>query len=188
MRKVNTSIAILLLVVAFWSGTTWAQDNADKYSPALMFGPQLGVSKSPDADANMIWGAALRLRFLPFLGVEGAIDYRQEDFASDALTVRSWPVQVTGMLYILPVLYGAMGAGWYHTTFDYNPDMGIVDNTQSEFGWHFGGGLEMPLGNTARLTADLRYVFLDYDFENFPGSDDINSDFYMATAGLLFKI
>jgi opacity protein-like surface antigen len=82
-----------------------------------------------------------------------------------------------------------MGAGWYMTTFDYDPDLVFLDDdTQSEFGWHFGGGLEIPLGSVASLAGDLRYVFIDYNFEEFPGSDDIQSNFYMATAGILFRL
>lgn len=185
MRKLNASIVIFLIAV-LWFDSTRAQDHSD--APSVLFGPQAGISKSPDADANVIFGAALRLRLLPMLGIEGSINYRQEELAGDALTVRTWPVQVTGMLYLLPVLYGSMGAGWYMTTLDFSPDFNSLDDTQSEFGWHFGGGLELPLGSVAKLTADLRYVFLNYNFDEFPGSSDIDNDFYMATAGLLFRL
>jgi hypothetical protein len=93
------------------------------------------------------------------------------------------------MVYPFSFLYGAMGAGWYMTTFDYDPDLFFLDDdTEDQFGWHFGGGLELPLGSVAKLAADLRYVFIDYNFEEFPGSDDIESDFYMATAGILFRL
>lgn len=185
MRKLNTSVAILLITV-MWSGAASAQSAPD--IPSVLFGPQVGISKSPDADANMIFGAALRLHLLPMFGIEGSINYRQETLAGDALIVRSWPVQVTGMLYVLPVLYGSMGAGWYMTSLDFDPDLNFLDDTQSEFGWHFGGGLELPLGSVAKLSADLRYVFLDYNFDQFPGSDNVDSNFYMATAGLLFRL
>ena len=129
------------------------------------------------------------MRLFTALAIEGSINYRQEEFAGDALTVRSWPIQVTGMVYPLPVVYGAMGAGWYMTTFDFDgPGAFIDDETENDFGWHFGGGLELPLGTTAKLVGDLRYVFLDYDFDAVPGSDEIDSDFYMATAGILFNL
>jgi opacity protein-like surface antigen len=175
---------VIVTGLLLWSGPARAQDP-----PFVLFGPQVGVSKSPDADANLIFGAALRMRFLSALAVEGSVSYREDDFAGDALTVRSWPLQVTGMLYPLPFVYGAMGAGWYMTTFDFDPDVGFLDDdTQSEFGWHFGGGLELPLGSVVRLAGDIRYVFIDYDFDAVPGSDEIDSDFYMATAGLLFRL
>ena len=182
MRMLKTSIAIAVILFA-WFEPARAQET----SSAVSFGPQVGISKSSGEDANVIFGAALRFRLLPALGLEGSINYRQEEFAGDALTVRSWPIQVTGMLYPLPIAYAAMGAGWYMTTFD--PDGDVLDaETNSEFGWHFGGGIELPLGSAAKLVGDLRYVFLDYNFDAWPGSSEINDDFYMATAGLLFNI
>lgn len=185
MKKLTPYVAIVM-VGLLWPGAAAAQEADTR---AIWFGPQAGVSKSPDADANVIFGAALRMKLLPIVSLEGSINYRQEEFAGDALTVRSWPIQVTGLVYPLPVVYGAMGAGWYMTTFDLDPDIGFFDEeTQSEFGWHFGGGLELPLGSAVRLVGDLRYVFIDYDFDAVPGSDEIDSDFYMATAGLLFGL
>lgn len=156
---------------------------------SVSFGPQIGLYNTEDSDDDfrVMVGGALRMRFLPALGIEGSINYRQEDFFNDELTVRSWPVMVTGMIYPLPVIYGAIGAGWYNTTFDWDED--IVDrddNTEQEFGWHFGGGVEMPLGPQAKLTGDVRYVFLDYDFERVPGSEGTDANFYVITIGLLF--
>jgi len=36
-----------------------------------------------------------------------------------------------------------------------------------------------------RIAADVRYVFLDYDFEEFPGFGDLDSGFYTITVALL---
>jgi len=188
MRTLTFSLIAALAIVAT-AGVAWAQDDDNETTSGVLFGPQVGVSKSPDEDATVIGGAALRLRLLPILGIEGSINYHQEQFAGDALTVRSWPVQVTGMIYPLPIVYGSMGAGWYMTTLDFDSDVTpFDDDTSNEFGWHFGGGLEIPLGTAVALSGDLRYVFIDYDFEAVPGSDGVDSDFYMATAGLLFRL
>jgi opacity protein-like surface antigen len=166
----------------------WFQTTQAEWESTASLGPQFGMSKSSNEDANWIYGGALRLRLHPALGVEGSINYRQEQFAGDAYTVRSWPVQATGMLYFLPPLvYGAMGAGWYMSTVDAEGSSFFDGDTESKFGWHFGGGLEVPLGGMM-LVGDLRYVFLNYDFDVVPGSDEIDSDFYMATAGLLFNL
>lgn len=210
MRKLYPYIAILLLLVAVaipapraqetsttstttTTTTTKVDQDQDDYDDdnnlrTIYFGPQIGVSKSPDEEPNLIGGAALRLRLHKVLGLEGSINYHQESFADDALTVKSWPIQVTGMLYPLPYLYGSMGAGWYMTTLDYDPDIEFLDDdTSDEFGWHFGGGVELPINDAVHLTGDLRYVFIDYDFEGIPGIDeDVDSNFFMATAGLLF--
>ena len=153
----------------------------------IRLGPQVGLQKAAAADdAKFMFGAALRLKLTSALGVEGSINYRQEKFANDALTVRSWPIMLTGMLYPLPIVYGGVGAGWYNTTFDF--DLPGVDNeTKQEFGWHFGAGVELPLGKKTRLTGDLRYVFLDYDFDEVP-FQDVDSNFYMISAGILFGL
>ncbi len=159
------------------------------------FGPQVGFYKSQDADgARVMGGAALRLKFSEVLGVEGSINYREEEYGNGFVSVKSWPVMVTGLLYPIPMVYGAIGAGWYSTTIDYDFPPGflgsptiITSETKQEFGWHFGGGVELPLGSAAKLVGDIRYVFLNYDFENVPGNG-VSSNFYVITAGLLFGL
>lgn len=157
-------------------------------------GPHLGIQKSPDAqDANFLVGATVRLRLMPILGIEGEIGYRQEKFGSDAVTVREWPVTVTGLLYPLPVVYGGLGAGWYSTTFDYNDffnEAGYEDETKRNFGWHLAAGIELPASPKVRLFGDIRYVFLDRKFKELPGAvlDGAKSNFYSINVGLLFRL
>lgn len=170
-------------------GLLGTQANAQ----SIAIGPQVGYQKARDADeGNIMGGAALRFKLTPALGVEASINYRQEKFANDALTVRSWPVMATGLIYPLPIVYGAIGFGWYNTTFDYDqsksPFQSVDDETKQKVGWHFGGGVELPVGATSKFTADIRYVFLDYEFKQLPGSGDLNGDFYVITAGFLFGL
>lgn len=160
------------------------------------FGPQVGMYKAHDADGvRVMGGAALRLKLSEWLGVEGSINYREEEYFNGVANVKSWPVMVTGLVYPIPVVYGAIGAGWYNTTINYNLPPGflggpgtIARETKQEFGWHFGGGVELPVGSVAKLVGDIRYVFLNYDFKNFPGGKGVNSNFYVITAGLLFGL
>ncbi len=162
----------------------------------LGLGPQLGIYRAQDADgARVMGGAALRLRLSEALGIEGSINYRNEEYSNGFVDVKTWPVMVTGLVYPIPIVYGAIGAGWYNTTIDYNFPPGflrgpvsIASETKQEFGWHFGGGVELPVGSSLKLVGDIRYVFLNYDFKSFPGSDGTNSDFYVLTAGLLFGL
>lgn len=154
-------------------------------------GPQVGYFKSKGADdGNFTFGGALRMKLSPALGVEGSINYRQEKFVDDQVTVKNWPIMVTGLFYPLPIAYGAAGAGWYNTTIDYDEALGIngpEDETSRDFGWHFGGGLELPMGDS-KLFADVRYVFIDYNFDALPGSSDIESNFYVMSVGMLFHL
>jgi len=159
----------------------------------VSLGPQLGLYFTDDADDdfNVMFGAAARLRLMPILGGEISINYRQEDYFGDELTVRSWPVMVTGMLYPIPMVYGAVGFGWYNTTYDFSDAVeatGVDDETEQEVGWHFGGGVELPISDRASITGDIRYVFLDYDFGDPPGFGDVDADFFVITAGIQFGL
>lgn len=145
----------------------------------LSIGPQVGYQKSQDADGSYMAGASMRLKLTPSLGVEGAINYRKEEVGN--LSVKSWPILVSALFYPLPVLpvYGVAGGGWYNTTFDFD-DSNIDNETKQEFGWHFGAGVEIPLGKN-KLYGDIRYVFLDYSFDDLP--TDIDSNFYTIMVG-----
>jgi opacity protein-like surface antigen len=160
---------------------------------SLRLGPQIGYQKAKDADdGKLMVGAALRLKLLSSLGLEGSINYRQEKFADGVLTVRSWPVMATALIYPIPIVYGAVGMGWYNTTLDYDQGKAglslVKDETTQKVGWHFGGGLELPVAEKSKLAADIRYVFLDYDFQEIPGSRDLDSDFYVVSVGLLLGL
>lgn len=180
--------AFLMTIVAVLSLPTFAK------SQSASLGPHLGILKSENADdRNLLVGATLRLKLLPALGAEGNIGYRQEKFGDGAVTVKDWPVTVTGLLYPLPMLYGGVGAGWYNRTTDYSTlynQSGFDDETSQEFGWHLAAGIEIPASPSVRLFGDVRYVFLDYKFKELPDAvlDGDNSDFYSVSFGLLFGI
>ncbi len=183
--KLSTGIVLGILLLLPLSAR--CQTNA-------YLGPHLGIQKGQDAqDANYLAGATLRLKFSPVLGAEGDIGYRQEKYGSGAVTVRDWPVTVTGLIYPLSVLYGGVGGGWYFTTLDYSQALnqaGIDDETTQKFGWHLVAGVEFPVSPRIRLFGDVRYVFLDYKFKNLPGAvlDGKKADFYSINLGLLFQL
>ena len=157
-------------------------------------GPHLGVLKTDGADAtNYLVGATLRLKLMPVLGVEGNIGYRQEKFGDGAVTLKTWPVTFTGLLYPIPMIYGGLGGGWYSTTFDYADNMndaGFADETVREFGYHLVAGIEVPASPAVHVFGDVRFVFLEYDIEDLPGAvfDGADSDFYSINVGLLFSL
>ena len=166
----------------------FAQVNAQ----SINLGPQLGFYKAQDADdRTYAGGVAMRLKFMSVLGVEASISNRQERYAKGALTVRSWPVvMITGLIYPLPIVYGAMGFGWYNATFQYDHSMLplFTDETTQKVGWHFGGGVELPITTYLLLTGDFRYVFLNYNFKAIPGRGDLKSNFTVITVGFLLDI
>jgi opacity protein-like surface antigen len=155
-------------------------------------GPQVGYFRTRGADdGKFMVGGAARLKLSQALGVEGSINYRQEEFHNGLITATSWPVMVTGLIYFVPVVYGAIGAGWYNTKLEVNTSQivqggpTVSSDTQQRFGWHFGGGVELPLDQEQRsaFVADIRYVFLDYNWDKFPGSE-VNANFYTVMVGL----
>lgn len=197
IRTLLTTAIVAFVASAFLlipTNDAQAQGSRSSSQMAFSIGPTIGMHKAKDADeANYLVGAQSRLRLSPFFGLDGTIAYRQEDYVDNAVTVKSWPVQASALVYPLPVLYGTIGAGWYNVTFDINDEeeLGVDlvdDETQTEFGWHFGGGVEVPISPAVDLTGDVRYVFLDYEFEQSPTSDEVDSDFYMISAGLLFHL
>src|SRR5512139_1458606 len=98
------------------------------FAQRAYLGPQLGFYNANDADdPRVMAGAALRLNLSPLFGVEGSINYRNEEYAGGSVSVRSWPVMVTGLIYPIPIAYGAIGAGWYNSRFEYNVSrLGLV--------------------------------------------------------------
>ena len=182
----KTAFGLCMLLLLFAS--------SELHSQSVHFGPELGIYNATDADGSRLMGGiALRIRMSRLFGIEGSVNYRREDYAGGNVTATSWPVMVTALLYPLPIVYGAVGAGWYNTAIDYHngifgaPGYSVTD-TKQDFGWHFGGGVDLPVGGYTRLVGDIRYVFLDYGFREFPGSSGINANFYIVTIGLLFRI
>ncbi|HEX5131446.1 MAG TPA: outer membrane beta-barrel protein [Candidatus Krumholzibacteria bacterium] len=151
-------------------------------------GPHVGYYRNKGADSgDLLFGAAMRARFLTILGVEASLDYRQDELADESLTARSWPIQVTGLVYPLTVLYLGVGAGWYRTTYDFELP-GVENQTTKDFGWHLGTGLEIPLGEVVSLTGDVRWVYLNASFADLPEEAQRDNDFYVMSAGLLFGL
>jgi hypothetical protein len=162
----------------------------------ISIGPEIGFYKTQDGDGSRgMGGVAMRMKLSDAFGIEGSINYRKDNYDNGYVSVRSWPVMLTALIYPVPVVYGAIGAGWYNSSIDYNipaSSLGsgftLLGETQQQFGWHFGGGLELPLGTSAKLVGDIRYVYLNYNFNNFPGSDGVSSNFYVMSVGLLFNL
>lgn len=163
---------------------------SESFAQGFSIGPQVGYYKSKGADeGTMMYGAAMRLRLADMLGLEASINYRSESYEDNSITITSYPIMATAMIYVLPIAYSAIGAGWYNSDIDYSSQLnalGFKDGSNQDFGWHFGGGAELPLG-ILTLTADIRYVFIDYGFDKVPGQD-LQSNFYVITAGVLINL
>ena len=171
---------IILLILCF------AEINAQ----SLSIGPQIGFINSKGADrAEIMPAVAARLNLIG-LSIEGAIGYKSDKFGSGEVKTTSVPILLTGMLNVLPLIHAEAGIGWYNTKIDYSPALemlGASDERTQAVGYHIGAGAEVPLGNII-LTGDLRYIFLNVDFNNIAKLSSSNSNYYTINVGLLFKL
>jgi opacity protein-like surface antigen len=163
-----------ILVVAVTTSLTVASAALADVGLGLHF----GYAKARDADSgDGLVGGHLEIRPVRIFGIQGAVDYRsvsQYDVTvgpvDGSLDVRSVPVTLTGRLYI-PVgvtssLFAGAGAGWYHLIYDYSNDLeaiGVDDRSESTFGWHVGGGLDIGIAPRVSLFGEGRAVFVDPD-------------------------
>ena len=178
--------SFLFVVIFFIASVCYAQEIRNPTA----IGPQAGWHKAADADdGNFMFGGALKMKLTNALGFEGSINYREEDYRNGAITVSQWPVLLSGLFYVTPVVYGLAGVGWYNTKVEFDNELvQHARKTSQEFGWHFGAGVDIPLSQAVFLTTDFRYTFIDYEFQEVPGTSEINSDFFIVKAGLMFII
>jgi hypothetical protein len=176
-------VGLLLLLLFVLIGVQVA--NAAEIIPAV------GVTKSVDGDekADVFGSLAFRAPILPLLKTELGIAYRSEDRFDDALKLRMWPVTASLWLTPIPALYAGGGVGWYNITFDYDQDrvpFPIEDETQQEFGVHLGGGLMVPIGTSAGLDLNGRYVMMrDQSSRLIP--EKFDPDFWTSSLGLAIR-
>jgi opacity protein-like surface antigen len=188
-EHVATRSALVFALIIFAAVPVGAQGRFE-------WGPLIGVYKAQNADGlRLIVGGALRFKISEMLGVEGSINYREEEYGDETVKVRSWPVILTGLLYPIQFLYVSIGVGWYSTSANYGVPAGLPGGlttlsreSKQQFGWHFGGGVELPVYSFVSLLGDIRYVFLNYNFKYLPGSSVVNSNSPIITAGLLFHL
>jgi opacity protein-like surface antigen len=181
--------ALILVLFIFGAAPLAAQS-------VVRLGPLVGLYKGRDADGyRVIGGAALRFRLSDMIGIEGSINYRKEEYNHESVGVQSLPLMVTGLLYPVPFVYGAVGAGWYTTSVSYHAPPGttaslisVSRGTQQQFGWHCGGGVELRAFSFVTLVGDIRYVMLNDNFRSSPGNNSVISSSPVMTAVLLFDL
>ena len=176
-NKISTLVILLILT---------ASVGAQSFS----IGPQIGFIKTKDADkASIMPAIAARLNLIG-LKVEGSIGYKSDEYGSGEIKTKSYPILLTGMLSVFPFIHAEAGIGWYNTKIDYSSALqalGAKNETTQDIGYHLGAGAELPLGNVV-LTGDIRYVFLNVDFNNTVKLASQKSDYYTINVGLLFKL
>ena len=173
-------------------GEAYAPQAPVPEGPRFSIGAMAGYVRARDADEGT-WhaGVVARLQIVPFLAAEASISFHVDDYADGDVTVTTYPVQVTALLYPLPSLplrpYGLIGAGWYYTRVDFDDSIGGGDETDSQFAVHVGAGGELSLGPGFTLFADFRWLFLDEPGVDNSNIEDEEFDTWMVTIGGLFR-
>jgi hypothetical protein len=152
-------------------------------------GAAVGYLHARGADRGT-WMAGVqgRLHFLKFLAAEGSITFHENKYQGGDARVTQYPVQVSGMIYPIPEgqfrPYALAGVGWYYTRITYAGVLsGIQNKTEHVFGEHAGAGLEIRLGTSTSIDADVRYIFLN------PSNSAIKKrdfNYWQGTAGINF--
>lgn len=82
---------------------------------------------------------------------------------------------------IQPYVGGGVGLGWHETDSE-DLDLAITDlgtNSDMDLAWQLQGGIKYPLGDSAKLRVDYRYVELGEIKTNLaPGGEVIKADLY----------
>ena len=121
-----------------------------------------------DADSIRFFGVHMRATG-GRTGFELSFDRHTESFELINLKVIESPIQASLLMRLAsgsfaPYLLG--GPGWYKRTVE-PIDGGDSGESNTEFGWHAGGGLEIHAGRHIGIHGDYRYTFLDFN-----GDDD----------------
>lgn len=179
-------LTVLAAFVVLANGSASAQSDTQSDPSGFGIGGRYTYVRNLDSKENAnMGGIVARLRG-HFIGVEGAIDYRAEDLPLD-IKLRTWPVSASLLVFPVPILYGLAGIGWYNTTVDFPDEILIDDETDSVLGYHVGGGLEIPVSPNFRLTSDVRWLFVDYEFKDIPDSiGDVDANSFTVNAGVLY--
>jgi hypothetical protein len=125
------------------------------------------------SSSTRLTGGFIRLRASKHVGIEASMDFRTATDADNTIRVKSTPIQVSGLFYLLRSAispYAVFGAGWYKTKVELvNPAEptpatstdGANAAQVTKFGYHTGFGGELMLGRHASIFVDYRYTFVN---------------------------
>jgi opacity protein-like surface antigen len=126
-----------------------------------------------------------------FVGFELDISYAKDFFgaapgySSSVLTIMSDVIVGPQIGPVRPYLTGGVGLIKSHISADAAV---LLDSSNNDFGWNFGGGLMILMGEHIGVRGDIRHfhAFQDLEILDFPLSDT-KLDFGRASAALVFR-
>ena len=125
-----------------------------------------------DVDSMRFFGGQIRM-LGPRMGLEVSLDRHTESSEPLNLKITETPVQASLLLRLgrgraTPYLLG--GPGWYRRTINLFNETSTPGVTNTEFGWHAGGGLEVLPSRHIGIHGDYRFTFLDFNGDD--GKDE----------------
>lgn len=192
-ERLPQTLSSVELAPLFEEGPAQEPEKGQKDRAAFSIGPMAGYLKARDADRGTWFGGVnARLRFARIFAIEGTISVHTDSFQDGDIDIVQYPVQVSALLFPIPDSpvepYGVFGAGWYYTKIDYDGALSGLDNeTDRDFAFHAGGGVQVEVGPRFALFADFRWVFMDEPGVDNGNLDEEEFDFGMVTLGGSFS-
>ena len=149
-----------------------APQQSGRFKPAPTVGVRTGFLMATDAEeAVPFLGFGARFPIAEVAAVEVTLDFWTDEFAGGDVEVVHYPLMVSGMFYFpleIPTTtpYLLAGVGLHGLSFEYSGALAAQpDDTDSEFAFHAGVGLEMAVGSALTVHLDVRWILLDPDPE-----------------------
>ncbi len=129
-----------------------------------------------DSDSVRFTGGQIRLGMSKRTAFELSMDFKTLDLPVDAIRTKDRPIQASLILYpvktaFAPYLLG--GVGWYRREVQVmDGDTVVSSESDTEFGYHAGFGLQIGFGKHAAIHGDYRYTGLHFgdDSEKLSGA------------------
>lgn len=168
----KTILAAACLAAVCWAGVAWAEPPGE--TRRFEAGANLGVwMPQDDADDNADESLGIRARMVywitPMIGVGGSVDYVFVNEDPDGDDVDFYGIGVSGVITTpRPARIKPFGELELKR---YTLDPPTLDS-ESDFGFHLGGGARMALSPGMVLVGEASYstVELDFGFVNFEAS------------------
>lgn len=183
MRKTNASLIILLIFSAIAAAQT----------EFIGIGPNFGFYKPESCDKwNDRIGVNARFRHHR-AAVDFDMYYHNEKYLQEIVWVRCWPLTLSALVYPIEHLYAGAGIDLYQIYLDYDQSadssmVNLENESKNEWGSHLCLGIEFPVAKTGVFALEARYIWIDYHFAPFKGSEALNTNTFSIKAALYFKL
>jgi hypothetical protein len=178
MRKLLPLLAFIFIIFLILQTDARAQIS-------IGIGPHYSYISLRDSDEHQRFiGAHVRIKFLSMVAIEASVDYRKNMFFADTFKVHSVPALFSIIVYIRPHStlspYILGGGGWYVNQVTFLVEPFKEYNGNVDFGYHFGGGVELSIIGKIGFHLDYRSIMVDFSPLNLKG------DGHLITAGMTY--